>query len=238
MATRRGEVKRTQLKEFVQIRRNGLIAMDLEAGDELIAARLARSTDDVIMVSAQGQAVRFKVDDLRMASRQSGGVRGMRLAKGDAVVAMEIVDPKGLLLSLSEKGYGKKTPLSEYPQHNRGGGGVRTFNITPKTGPLVTAKVVSDTQDLMLISRDGIVMRTTVADIRRTGRVAAGVAVMNVGPGDAVASIATIDVAGPSDNGAVGGAGVVPATAFAAAGTTPAANGRRPVRGSSTNGRT
>ncbi|MGH2586754.1 MAG: DNA gyrase C-terminal beta-propeller domain-containing protein, partial [Dehalococcoidia bacterium] len=124
MGTKLGEVKRTRLTEFAQVRRNGLNAMDLEDGDELISARLARSTDDILMVSAKGQSVRFKVDDLRMASRQSGGVRGMRVAKGDYVVAMEIVDPKGELLSLSEKGYGKRTPAGEYPRHNRGGGGV------------------------------------------------------------------------------------------------------------------
>jgi DNA gyrase subunit A len=194
MGTKMGEVKRTRLSEFAQVRRNGLIAMNLESGDELISARLARSTDDILMVSAQGQSVRFKVDDLRMASRQSGGVRGMRLAKNDHVVAMEIVDPKGELLSLSEKGFGKRTPAGEYPRHNRGGGGVKTFNITTKTGPLVAAKMVNDAQDLMLISRDGIVIRTTVSSIRRTGRAASGVSVMSVGPNDAVASIATIDV--------------------------------------------
>jgi DNA gyrase subunit A len=195
MGTKMGEVKRTRLSEFAQVRRNGLNAMDLESGDELISARLARSTDDVLMVSAQGQSVRFKVDDLRMASRQSGGVRGMRLAKNDHVVAMEIVDPKGELLSLSQKGFGKRTPSGEYPRHNRGGGGVKTFNINAKTGPLVAAKMVSAEQDLMLISRDGIVIRTTVGSIRRTGRAASGVSVMSVGPNDAVASIATIDVA-------------------------------------------
>jgi DNA gyrase subunit A len=238
MATKMGEVKRTQLKEFVQIRRNGLNAMDLEQGDELISARLARSTDDIIMVSAQGQAVRFKVADLRMASRQSGGVRGMRLAKGDSVVAMEIADPKGLLLSLSEKGFGKKTPIGEYPQHNRGGGGVKTFTIMPKTGPLVTAKVVNDAQDLMLISRDGVVIRTTVASIRRTGRAASGVAVMGVGPGDAVASIATIDVGDGAANGAANGAAKAKATA-APAKVTPGTNGngRKPSQGSGANGR-
>jgi DNA gyrase subunit A len=195
MGTKSGEVKRTRLSEFAQVRRNGLNAMNLESGDELISARLARSTDDILMVSAQGQAVRFKVDDLRMASRQSGGVRGMRLAKNDHVVAMEIVDPKGELLSLSENGYGKRTSASEYPRHNRGGGGVKTFNINSKTGPLVAAKVVNSAQDLMLITQEGMVTRTTVAEIRRTGRAASGVSVMNVGPNDAVASIATIDVA-------------------------------------------
>jgi DNA gyrase subunit A len=124
----------------------------------------------------------------------------MRLAKNDHVVAMEIVDPKGELLSLSEKGFGKRTPSGEYPRHNRGGGGVKTFNISSKTGPLVAAKMVSDAQDLMLISRDGIVIRTTVGSIRRTGRAASGVSVMSVGPNDAVASIATIDVvAAPGD---------------------------------------
>lgn len=196
LATKLGEVKRTRLSEFSQVRRAGLIAMNLEPGDELIAARLTHSSDDVIMISAQGQAMRFAVDDLRMASRASGGVRGMRLAKGDRIVAMEVADPKADLLSLSEKGFGKKTRVSEYPKHNRGGGGVKTFVITPKTGPLVAARAVIDSQDLMVMTRDGVVMRTTVKDIRRTGRAASGVHVMDIAPGDAVASIATIDQEG------------------------------------------
>jgi DNA gyrase subunit A len=199
MATRNGEVKRTQLREFAQIRRNGLIAMDLEARDELISARLAGGSDDIIMVSSSGQAIRFNVDDLRMASRASGGVRGMRLAKDDYVVSMEVVKPKGELLSLSEHGYGKRTKLEEYPRHNRGGGGVKTFNVNAKTGPLVAARVVDGSQDLMLISREGIVIRTTVSSIARTGRAASGVSVMKVASGDAVASIATID---PSEGSA------------------------------------
>jgi DNA gyrase subunit A len=215
LGTKLGEVKRTQLSSFAEIRRNGLIAMDLEEGDELISARMARSNDDLLMVTAEGQTIRFHVSDLRMASRTSGGVRGIRLEEVDRVVAMEVVESGKELLSLSTHGYGKRTPLDSYPLKGRGGGGVIGFKVTDKTGPVATARVVDATNDLMLISQDGIVLRTSVESIRRSGRSTEGVTVMKVAPGDRVASIAVIDAGsasrdedadgakrGPSANGA------------------------------------
>jgi DNA gyrase subunit A len=204
LATRRGEVKRTPLSEFASVRRNGLIAMSLEEGDELVSARMARSTDELIMVTARGQAIRFGVGELRMASRMSGGVRGIRLGAGDHVVAMEIVEPDKELLTLSANGFGKRTSLREYPAKGRGGGGVIGFKVTPKTGPVAAARVVDSTRELMLISQDGIVLRTAVASIRRSGRATEGVRVMALAPGDAVASIAGIDANGKdgTDEGA------------------------------------
>ena len=117
MATRQGEVKKTPLSEFAQVRSSGLIATDLEPGDELVAARIAKAGDELILVSAQAQAIRFPVDALRTASRQSGGVRGMRLADGDYVAAMDIVIPEADLLIVSANGFGKRTPLSEFSTH-------------------------------------------------------------------------------------------------------------------------
>ena len=193
VATKRGEVKRTNLSEFEQIRRNGLIAMSLEDGDELISARMAHSNDEVMLVTSGGQAIRFAVSDLRLASRTSGGVRGIKLSAGDHVVAYEVVDPKGELLTLSVNGYGKRTTLDQFATQGRGGGGVIAMKITNKTGPVAAARIVASTGDVMLISEDGIVIRTALETIRASGRSTEGVSVMKLAPTDKVASIAVIE---------------------------------------------
>jgi len=193
LATKLGEIKRTPLSEFAAVRRNGLIAMNLEAGDELISAKLARATDHVVLITTDGQCNRFAVTDLRAASRTSGGVRGIRLAAGDALVAMELVVPGGQLLTVSANGYGKRTPFDQYSPHARGTSGMANFKITDKTGPVVAARAVNGTRELMIISTDGVVLRTTVDSIRITGRSAQGVHIMNIGPNDSVASIAGVE---------------------------------------------
>jgi len=194
LATEQGEVKKTALREFATVRRNGLITMDLEPGDALVAAQLARSDDQAVLVTATGQALRFRVSQLRSASRQSGGVRGIRLAKGDRVVGMEIARPDQQLLVVSSKGYGKRTPFEGYPTQGRGGLGVRTFAVNDRRGQLVAAHTVNSKQELMLISEDGIVIRTAVDSIAVQGRATMGVTLMGVGPGDTVASIASIEL--------------------------------------------
>src|SRR5581483_1332887 len=195
LATKKGEIKKTPLKEFESVRRAGLIAMGLEDGDELVFARLAKDNDHVVLVSSQGKAIRFGIGDLRSASRMSGGVRGMKISDtDDAVVAMEVVEEGAMLLTLSETGLGKRTDFSEYPPHGRGGQGVLTHNVTARTGRVVAARAVKANQQLMVISQSGIVMRTTVESISKVGRSAQGVHVMNVGQGDAVAEIAVIDL--------------------------------------------
>jgi DNA gyrase subunit A len=195
LATEQGEVKKTALSEFATVRRNGLITMDLEPGDALVAVRLARSDDHAVLVTATGQALRFPVRQLRSASRQSGGVRGIRLAKADHVVGMEIARPDQQLLVVSSKGYGKRTTFEEYPTQGRGGLGVRTFTVNERRGQLVAARTVNSKQQLMLISEDGIVIRTDVDSIAVQGRATMGVTLMGVGPGDTVASIASIELA-------------------------------------------
>jgi len=198
LATTKGEIKKTPLKEFESVRRSGLIAMGLETGDQLVFARLARDQDDVILVSSQGKAVRFPATSLRSASRISGGVRGMRLAAGnDAVVGLEVVSDEAMLLTISETGFGKRTPFEEYPRHSRGGQGVLTHNVTARTGRVVAAWSVQEDYELIVISESGIVMRTTVGSIAKVGRSTQGVHVMNVGQGDSVASVAVIDLAAP-----------------------------------------
>jgi DNA gyrase subunit A len=190
LATRLGEIKKTLLKEFEEVRRNGKIAMDLEPDDQLIAARLATNETNVILVSSEGQAIRFKIDDLRQASRTSGGVRGMKLAKGGYVVGVETLDDGNQLLIISEKGFGKRTKVEEYPTQGRGGQGVKTLNITDRTGAVAACRMVGPGQELMLVTREGIVVRTRVDSISLIGRNTQGVTVMKVAEGDQVASIA------------------------------------------------
>jgi DNA gyrase subunit A len=194
LATEQGEVKKTALSEFAIVRRNGLITMGLEPGDALVAAQLARSNDQAVLVTAAGQALRFPVSQLRSASRQSGGVRGVHLAKGDRVVGMEIARPDQQLLVVSSKGYGKRTRFEEYPTQGRGGQGVQTFTVNERRGQLVAAHTVNSKQELMLISEDGIVIRTTVNSIAVQKRATMGVTLMGVGPRDTVASVASIEL--------------------------------------------
>ena len=192
VATRKGEVKKTAMDEFEVVRRSGLIAMDLEEDDELIGAKLAHADDDVLMITAQGKAIRFTVEELRSASRTSGGVRGIRLAKGDTVVSLNLTPKDSELLIVTENGFGKRTPIDEYPRHSRGGGGVITSKVTEKTGSVATARIITEKDnDLMIISAGGVVIRTDVNTIRRAGRATQGVSVMNLGEGDKVVAVAT-----------------------------------------------
>ena len=195
LATKMGEVKRTSLSEFSSVRRSGLIAMDFEPDDVLVSARLAHNDDDVVVVTSDGQAVRFPVTELRSASRASGGVRGVKLSKGATTVSMEVASAGDELLTLTANGFGKRTPIGEYPTHHRGGSGVLTFKVLDKTGPVVAARMVTGTQELIVISRDGIVLRTRIDGISIQGRATQGVAIIGVSPGDAVGSVATIDMA-------------------------------------------
>ena len=199
LATMRGEVKRTPLEQFESVRRAGLVAMKLKSGDELVAARAANDHDDALMVSSDGRAIRFNIGALRVASRASGGVRGLRLKDGARMLAL-VVDCDGDdLLVVSERGKGKRTPLSEYPRKGRGGQGMLTFRVSDDTGPLTVARVVRADQELILASRDGIVIRQRVEAISQQGRATQGVVVMTVAEDDAVASVAQIDM-GPESN--------------------------------------
>jgi DNA gyrase subunit A len=195
LATKKGEIKKTPLKEFESVRRAGLIAMSLEKGDELVFARLCKDGDDIMMASAQGKAIRFRAKELRAASRMSGGVRGMRLQpKDDEIVALETVVTEAMLLTISETGLGKRTDFDDYPRHSRGGQGVITHNVTERTGRVVSARAVFPSHELIVMSESGIVMRTSVDSISKIGRAAQGVHVMGVGQGDRVACVATIDL--------------------------------------------
>ncbi len=190
LATKMGEIKKSPLKEFAQVRNSGLIATNLEPGDELIAARIAKAGDDLILVTALAQSVRFNEKQLRTASRQSGGVRGIRLPAGDSLVAMDVVIEGADLLVISANGFGKRTALSEFPQHKRGGSGVIAMRQSDRNGSVVAARVVWPLQELMLITLKGIVLRTWVESVSRIGRPTQGVTVMRAEPGDEVVSVA------------------------------------------------
>lgn len=194
VATSQGDVKRTPLDQFESVRRAGLIAMNLKDGDQLVAARAAGDDDTAILVSSHGRAIRFQVGTLRVASRASGGVRGIRLPDGEEVIGL-VIDCDGEdLLVVSQLGIGKRTAIEEYRTTGRGGQGVLTFRVTDRSGPLAVARAIHAHQEVILISREGIVMRTAAEAISRQGRGTQGVAVMNIEEGDALASIAQIDL--------------------------------------------
>lgn len=195
MATARGEIKKTASDQFVSVRSSGLIAMDVEEGDELVATRVATDKDDVMLVTAKGQSIRFAVSSLRASLRTSGGVAGIRLSPDDQVVSMEIADPKAFLLVVTANGYGKITPITQYPRQHRAGSGVRTFKLTEKTDEVAAARLVTLTQQVMIISADGIVIRTPVKEkdpkkgITTQGRSTQGVRLMRLGEGDRVVAV-------------------------------------------------
>ena len=202
MATRRGEIKKTPVREFASVRSSGLIAMSLEAGDEMVAVHYCRRGSEVMLVTEQGQAIRFAEAELRAASRTSGGVRGIRLGAGDNVVTMDVVDPELDLLVVTANGFGKRTALAEFPTQGRGGGGVRAVKVTDRTGPVADAKVVRPTEELVIISAAGLVIRTPVERIPSYGRSSQGVNVMSLNRDDRVVRIASTNGGGASKPGA------------------------------------
>ena len=195
MCTRKGKVKKTQVKEFASVvaRTPGIIAMNLGSGDELVSAEIVEDTDDVVGITEQGQAIRFPAHDVRPQLRNASGVRGIRLSGDDRVIDFERVVEGGYLLVVGEKGLGKLTRLENYPAHHRGTRGVLTLKITTRTGPVAAARVVHPSEELMIISRKGIMLRTTLQQVRVTGRAAQGVRIMDLSGGDTVSSIASFD---------------------------------------------
>ncbi|MCX7912549.1 MAG: DNA gyrase subunit A, partial [Dehalococcoidales bacterium] len=202
MVTRLGEVKKTAVDQFIAVRSSGLIAMDLAEGDELVSVCLATDQDEVIVVTRKGQSIRFGVGSLRAASRMSGGVRAIKLTPDDAVISVDKVIPGAYLLVVSEGGYGKITPLDRYPRQQRAGVGVRTFKIVEKTGVVSAARVVTETQQIMLITAEGMVTRIPVRDkdpkhgISIQGRATQGVRVMTLEPGDRLVAITAFEEEG------------------------------------------
>ena len=193
LATKKGEVKALQRGQLANIRARGLIVMDLEPGDELVGVSQLGDSQDVVMVSSKGQAIRFSVEGLRPRSRAAGGVRGMKLASGDTIIGTSTISNKDHLLVVSEGGYGKLTPMARYRKTSRGGQGVRTFRVTDKTGPVAAARVVGDLadQEVFIVSAKAQIVRINLEDVRVAGRNTSGVIVWrDREPDDFVASVA------------------------------------------------
>ena len=193
MATRNGLIKKTNFKEYETNRRSGLIGITLREGDELIDVRLTDGEDNVVLVTKKGLSITFDEKDVRPVGRAAQGVIGIRLDDDDSVIGMEpiIVGGKATLLAITENGFGKRTELEEYRVQNRGGRGVITYKVTPKTGDIVGIKIVSGEEDVMLITDTGTIIRLKVAEISVLGRATQGVTLMRTNDGKVV-SIETI----------------------------------------------
>jgi len=196
MITRKGEAKKVDATAFRDVRRSGLIAMRLDKGDELIKALFVEKGDEIVLTSQKGQAIRFKESDIRSMGRTAGGVRGMKLGSGDVIVGADVVrkgDKGAEVLVVTKNGYGKTTPVGEYKTQNRGGSGIKTVKVTPKTGQLIAASVISraegeDVPEIVVVSQKGQVIRTDLAEIPSLSRDTQGVRIMKLRDGDAIAS--------------------------------------------------
>ncbi len=192
MGTRYGTVKRTPLAEFSFARRDGLIAISLDEGDELVGVRITDGESEVILGTRNGLAIRFKEAEVRAMGRTARGVRGISLDKGDAVVGMGIVDPNGQLLVVNEKGYGKVTPVRGFRLQGRGGRGLIATRVSNRNGAVVSVALLGRNEEVLIVSRSGILIRLKARDIPQFGRLAQGVRLMRLGPGDAVVAVARV----------------------------------------------
>ena len=199
MATKQGLVKKTPLSEFKNLRKSGLIAINLREGDELIKVKVTRGDADIIIVSQDGNAIKFNEQDVRPMGRTASGVKSMKLRENDIAVCMDIAVDDEELLVISENGYGKRTPVSEYKRQNRGGIGLITYKISEKTGKVVGAIVCKNDDELMLINTSGIAIRINVSDISVTSRSAMGVRLMRTSEEEKVVAIAKIAKTGDEE---------------------------------------
>ena len=204
MCTKDGTIKKTRLEAYSRPRQNGVNAIVIREGDQLIEAKLTSGQAEVMITAREGKAIRFNENTVRPIGRVGAGVRGISLDEGDEVVGMICVEPdsKQDVLVLSENGYGKRTDLDEYRITNRGGKGVKTINITEKTGKLIAIQAVTDENDLMIINRSGLTIRTSVSQIRLAGRATQGVRIINLREGDAIASVMAVPAAGEEETSA------------------------------------
>jgi DNA gyrase subunit A len=212
-ATKNGVVKKTELAAYnTSLKADGIIAIKMREGDELVGVRHSSGDDDVLMVSRGGQAIRFSERDVRAMGRDASGVQGMRLRSGDEVISVTIAADDADLLVVTENGYGKRTRVSEYPRKGRGGLGVKTVQLTEARGHLAGARVVRHGYQVMLISTGGTVIRMPVDDIRQMGRSTQGVIVMRLREGELVSSLAPVVDSGDGDDaGDVGDVAPAPA---------------------------
>ncbi|MBM6996442.1 DNA gyrase subunit A [Paenibacillus sp. DXFW5] len=192
-ATKNGIVKKTPIEDYINIRRGGLIAVNLREDDTLIDVKLTYGNEEVIMGTAQGMSIRFPESDVRSMGRAATGVKGITLDDDDAVIGMDVVIPDQDVLIVTAKGYGKRTPVSEYRSQSRGGKGIKTINVTDKNGTVVGLKVVKDDEDLMIITASGTLIRTSMEGISTMGRNTQGVKLINIREDDTVATVCRSD---------------------------------------------
>lgn len=195
MCTKKGTIKKTSLKAYSRPRQNGINAINVKDGDTLLEAKLTNGSNEIMLASKSGKLVRFPEEKARAIGRNATGVRGIRLSSdSDEVIGMICIsDPKSNVLVVSETGYGKRSELEEYRVTNRGGKGVKTINITEKTGNLIALKDVTDENDIMIINKSGITIRLAVADLRVIGRATQGVKFIDLGKNDEIAAVAKVD---------------------------------------------
>lgn len=199
--TRQGTVKRTSVNEFGNIRKNGLKAITLREGDELINVLATDDSKNIIIGTHQGYAVSFDEKDIRSMGRSAAGVRGIRLRDNDYVIGSAILEPESKVFVISENGYGKQTAASEYPIKGRGGKGIKTTNITEKNGPLAGLTTVNGDEDIMVITDKGVMIRFKISDVSETGRATLGVRLINLGADSIVSTMTKVEPEDESENG-------------------------------------
>jgi DNA gyrase subunit A len=207
MVTKQGVIKKCELTEFDNPMARGIIAVSLDEGDELLAARLTYGENYIFLGTREGKAIRFHETDVRPMGRPARGVRAMDLAEGDAIIGAEVVEKEGLILSISENGFGKRTPLEDYRLTARGGKGVINMKLAPRIGKVVAILSVKEDTDLMIITRDGKIIRLESGEIRQAGRSTQGVRLVRMEEGDQVAAASVIPTVIPDEgepNGANG----------------------------------
>lgn len=192
-ATRQGIVKKTPLDDYINIRKGGLIAINLREDDDLIGVRLTDGQQEIIMGTEMGMSIRFSENDVRSMGRSATGVKGITLDKNDVVIDMDVVNKENDVLIVTAKGYGKRTPMEDYRIQTRGGKGIKTINVINKNGPVVGLKVVQDGEDLMIITASGTIIRTSVFGISQMSRYAQGVKLINIRDDDSVSTVSRCD---------------------------------------------
>jgi DNA gyrase subunit A len=193
MVTRKGTIKKTELSEYANIRSNGIIAIGIDDGDELIAIQMSDGKKKILISTFDGQAICFEEQDVRPMGRQAYGVIGIRLREGDYVTGVCVVDGSEHVLAISELGLGKRTPVSEYPVQGRGGVGVINMKVTERTGGVINALPVKDDDQMVVITAQGQLVRVDVKPIRETGRSAQGVKIINLSEGDRVVAATLVE---------------------------------------------
>ena len=196
LTTKGGVIKKTSLEAYSRPRKNGIIAINIREGDELLEAKLTSGNDEVILAKRSGKAIRFNESTVRPMGRNASGVKGVTLeGKKDEVIGMICIkDKEKTILVVSEKGYGKRSEIDDYRITNRGGKGVKTINVTDKTGNLIAIKEVNDNDQLMIINKSGIAIRMGMEEVRVMGRATQGVRLIRIEDGDEIAAVAKIEI--------------------------------------------